>query len=373
MTKRLTKSTKGIIQDTVNGLAIGGAILVPTLAQGADLTIHNLGKGTYNTPYSEQQTRMSLNGKLGTATVDINAQGKLNEAFLWLNGPSLGNWYSGALVQGTPNTKAEGAYCDFGALVGTKIGKYTLGFIGAPTIQPNEEPMVFYEGILGGIDGDKGQLVASVVDYRSKPFTAKDLDSRVYVTGQIGKILGGIGTRNIGTDVTRVYGSAGIKTNDFGTLAIFNHNCDDPSTPEDESNTFFKVQTALGNPSESFYSVGIANLWNDMKGPGKRDVGTPYLGTFLGKGKTTAKLEGDISDKCTNYELMIGRAVDTALLGRTALGAGVNYHSENGQKEYSPLVHATADKKIGSKAKLGLEGRFGKRKNSVFATIKRSF
>lgn len=343
----------------LTALTLGGAV-APTIARADNISIENTLKGEDHQNPEFSRTRTKLSTDAMTFTYDHNKGEDSDEAKLWINALSKNGWYLGVLAEGQTDNGAD-SYADIGACVSKTIGNKTYeAFIG-PTVQPGVKPCMFYQFAVRNTDG-KGNLVLALVDDKTLPFKVSEMDFRPYITGQIGDFFGGIGTRQKGFDVTRWYGSAGLLNDNIGAIGVFDSKVEDKET-------FAKVMFGLGDPSGAF-GIGTSNLWNDMKGPGMRDMSVPYFTSFLTKGDKTGKLELCTDPTSTDIEAMAG-----ANFGIARIGAGVNYHNEDGKTNYGGLIHVVKSIGLGELGNLTAEGRYNSRTGDsrIYTKISKSF
>jgi len=334
---------------SLTALALAGSV-APTVRAGDNVSIENTSNGNQDNDFSNQRTRTKLNLGSATLTYDYNKGKTPDEGKLWVNALSRNDWYTGLLVQGQPGNGKD-SYADIGACVSKTLEDKTYEAFVGPTVQPGVKPAVFYQLAVRDTSGSKN-LVLSLVDDRAIPFSMNTLDFRGYTTAQIGKGFGGIGIRQKGKDLTRIYGGFGFNNQNAGSITVFRY------FPVDHKGKF-KIQGAFGNPSTSV-GLSTVNIWNDMEGPGMRDMSVPFFPSFLGKGKLTSVVEGTFSPGCTDYEVMAGNN-----FGLLSLGAGINYHKEAGETSSGGLIHLAKSVSLGELGNLYLEGRANTRTHNV--------
>lgn len=332
---------------------------IPETVRAESIVIENTAKSDSETSFSQYRTRIKASSDLGNFTYDFNNMDSPDEAKLWINCLDKNNWKIGVLAQGS-NNKTE-SYADIGALVSKTIGNKTFEAFVGPTIQQNVKPAMFYQAALRNTN-NKGNLVLALVDDREVLFKADEMDLRGYFSFQKGNWFAGAGTRQKGLDTTRVYGAGGLKNKNLGSFTYFNY--------DDENKKLeFTSKNALGNPG-SLFQISNVNLWNDMKGPGMRDVSIPYFTSFLNNGDVTGMVKGTIAPDTKDYEIMVGKD-----FGIVKFGAGINYNKENEKTQYSGLIHALKSFNLGKLGELCIEGKYNSREDqsSIFTRFSKSF
>jgi len=359
--KAWRRATKPILIGTA--LATLGGTIIPAVANAKNIvSVEQNSQGDENQKFAAEKTRIKAGVGPAAITYDLNNKGEVDEAKLWVNALSQNGWYAGFLVEGQTDNGNK-SYADIGGCVSKNLGSKTIeAFIG-PTVQPNVDPVMFYQLALRQNDG-KGNLVMALVDDRAIKIGTRNLDTRMYISGQIDNVFAGLGTKEKGIfeKVTKVYGAGGFKTQDLGVGGVFNY---EPQNQEG----FFKLLGGVGNPSGVFNIKDLVNLWNDIQGPGVRDIGQPYFSSFLTKGDLSGKLEGNINATNTDLKAMIGKDLDLF-----RLGLGINYHNESGVR-YGGLIHVAKSVSLGELGDFYVEGRHNTRDGNtqVYTIITRSF
>lgn len=334
--------------------------IAPTIARADNIVVESTIKEEGESNLDSQKTRIKASTDTGSFTYDLNHGDAPDEAKLWVNFLAKNGWNVGLLAQGTVNDGTN-SFADIGVCTSKTIKSKTIEAFVGPTVRSGVKPAMFYQLAVRDSNG-KVNLVLSAVDDKTIPFKLDKLDFRGYFSIQKGNWFGGAGTRQRGLDVTRLYGAGGIKTEKLGNFTNFNYDVKTKTLK-------FKAQNAIGNPGNAF-DISTVNLWNDMKGPGMRDVGIPYFSSFLSKGDITSKIEGTISPKTKDYEFMIGK--DFGLL---RAGAGINSNIENGKSRFGALVDITKDFDLKKNGKISLEGRYNTRgkRALIYVSYKNNF
>ena len=341
-------------------ITLGTSALPFRSAYADNITIENTVKGDENNAFGTDKTRIKAGVGPTIITYDLNNKGNPDEAKLWVDALDKNGWYAGVLVEGSTND-GKNSYADIGACVSKTLGGKTIEAFVGPTVQPGVTPFVFYQLAVRDTTGNSN-LVVAVVDDRGIPFGTNNLDLRTYVSAQKGNGFGGVGFNLSQEEITKIYGAGGLKIENVGTGGVFNYD-------SQNQKGFFKVMGGLGNPSGVFNIGDIVNLWNDIQGPGMRNVGQPKFSSFLTKGNLTGKVEGTINAHMTDVEAMIGKD-----LGLFRLGLGINCHNESGVK-YGGLIHVAKSVSLGELGNFYFEGRHNTRNDNtqLYAKLSRDF
>jgi len=359
LTEKAWNSARRPIVYGLTALTLAGTV-APTIKAGDSITIENTLKGEQNNDFDFERTRTKVNLGSATITYDQNMGENPDEAKIWVNGLSKNGWYIGILAQGQTDN-GKNSFADIGACVSKTIEDKTYETFIGPTVQPGLKPCIFYQFAVRDTSG-KENFLLSLVDDKEIPFSLDHLDFRGYATAQFGNTFGGLGIRQKGQDVTRIYGGFGFNNKDVGTMTIFRY------FPIDRKGKF-KMQNAFGDAKDAL-GLATINLWNDMEGPGMRDMSVPYFTSFLTKGKLTSVIEGNFSPGTQDIETMVGNN-----FGPISLGAGVNYHHENGKTEYGGLIHLARSIDLGPAGTLYVEGKGNTRNDLIqlFTKIQKGF
>lgn len=362
MTKSLIQTIKDTGRVALSGAILGAALSVatPKIVNAADnVAVETTVKASEGT--NPQVTKLRAKAGLGAVTVTYDwnpLTGIPDEAKMWVDAKNdtIKGYSVGFLAEGEPGNGKK-SYGDFGVDITKKFGKTNCEVFVGSTIQPEVAPCIFYQAIARS--GNK-TLNASIVDDRAKNFGITDLDARVYGSAQIGDFFGGVGINTNGfNDPKKFYGAAGFKTKDLGSYTNF-------KWEPQKGNLKFKSQNAFGNPS-GFYNRANVDLHCDIEGPGMRNMGQPYFGSFVGKGRNTFLVEGDFSKTSKDLKVGVGRN-----LGVAKAGVGVDYHSENGKRTYNPFFEAAKDFEVKGVGNFSVEGRYNARAKQSQGYVKYS-
>lgn len=297
------------------------------------------------------KTRTKLSQGPFTLTYDLNHRSdKPNEVKLWADAVSGRKFSLGVLAEGANRANdSEGRYADIGVSPSVISGskKYD-GFVGY-TVQDGVKPVGFYQLAARDTSGN-ANLVLSLFDNREVPLSFNNLNVSPYFSIAQGNVFAGVGITQKGLEkkTAKHYGAFGYKDGKFGTFTVYKHN---PQTQEGK----VKIQNAYGNPT-GFFDISNVNLWNDIEGPGMRQVSEPYFSSPITKGDFTFGAELNYTPKVHDYEFIAGRN-----LGFAKVGAGVNYHREYGKGNFNGLIHVGKDVKINRVGKLGIDVRYNTR------------
>lgn len=331
--------------------------LATTQAKADNITVENTFKGTKGTNIDPFRTRTIVNRGPMTLTYDANHTSDPEELKVWADLLSKNGWYVGFL--GEADTKKERKTADFGFLATKNKGAVRYDALVLPIVDEKAEPTVVYQGAIRDSSGNQN-LVVTVLDDRNEAFSLDNLDVRAYATGKVGNVIGGIGVNQkegIESKTSNAFGTLGYVNDDFGTMTVAKYD-------RETDALWMKSQNALGNPSSGFYSVGTANLWADMQ-VGMRDIGTPYLSTFLGKGNITNQIEASIKPGEKNYEILFGKD-----FGVVRAGAGVNYNKTGAKEAFGALFHVSKDANLGKGTKVYAEGKHNTRTQDTQAFVR---
>lgn len=351
MKKRNPFNLKKIQSLAITGIA---ALLMPITSFTTDLTIENTLTGKKGIPITTERIRYKFVGSINGSFDRNYKTGEVNEFNLCTGGLHINNGITfGGFLEGETNTNGEEPCVDFGISATGRIGSNNYTATAFSIVQRGEFPEHGYQIAVKDTSGNKN-LTFSLFDDKANSFGIKNLDIRINGSVKIRDFFGGIGINQEGifNDPARVYGSLGILNRNFGTITAFDHN-------PDGNKTVLKMQNAFGNPSNSSYNISISDIWNSMKGPGMRDVCTPYFSSFLMKGDHSSLIEFNVEPKKQDYQFMVGEN-----LGIARVGVGINYHLENGKTNYGELIHVAKD--FGKKdLRAYLEARYNTREKDL--------
>lgn len=339
----------------LTALTLGGAVLPPAVAKANDIVVENTITGKKGENCATDRTRISGSYGPVSVTFDRNYDSKKpNEVTAWADVLNRNGWYIGAIGELDNETKRDnsedGQSADFGVSVARTFGKTKLGGFFLPIIEDGTKPVYYYNINVGDTTGTK-KLTLHLFDDKSEKFSLGNVSTSLTGSIKAGNFLVGAGTNQDGFDINKYLGTVGYSDDNFGSLTVFKHDLGDKEF-------WFKMQNALGNPNGGFYSIGTPNIWNDMEGPGIRDVSTPYFSSFLTKGNLTNKFEGTITPNKKDLQAMIGKN-----LGFLRAGIGANYHREDGKVNAGLLLQAGRTFKFDDRTGLYLEGRYNTRGN----------
>lgn len=338
-----------------NALIIAGGLTsfgVPAVADNL-ITIENTITGEQGENCSAERTRYGFSvGPINT-TFDYNYGEDPNEIFA-STGFNLNDWKISLFAEADNDERTPST--DFGLGVNKTINGTNYSLMAVPVLEKGTQPTMFYNGSVSDSLGSR-MFAVSLFDDRNQNFGTKTLDLSLRGDAQIGNAMLAAGLNTEDGEVTNTFGTVGYNNEDFGTLTVFKY------APQDKE-FWAKMQNAHGNTSQGFYNQGIARLWNDLEGPGYRDVGTAYFSSFLTKGDLSHMIMIGAEPGEIDVQGMVG-----ANLGFLRAGVGLNYHNENGTK-WSGLVEVAKDFDVGENANFYAEAKYNPRGKNLKAYVK---